>query len=135
MRRHQREFLEKVDKKIKKWKNKSKIAPPRFLEAELRRRINRELIVDDWRRSHGRVFTRKNAKLYCEDGLFGYHVPILEQEYQCYFGNKRFNPKKLLEGLNDKGQIMPGNKIKGIFAGYNGQIEWFLEKENLIIMN
>lgn len=91
----------KHDVLIKEWAGKSTKAPTEFLEAELRRRVNRALMASfrlDFKESH-----------------FPHVVELLESEYQCYFETDKF--KQTLE---------PSSWWSFTYAGCNSQIQHFL---------
>lgn len=99
--------LKSIDRIISSLSSTSKIAPPEFLDAELRRMANR-FIIRDVRFGYRDSFSIKAS--------LPEMIPKLEQEYLCYFERTKFERK-----------FQPRNDAwKFIYAGCNAQIEFFL---------
>lgn len=96
--------IEKTERAIKKQSRKSLIAPPEFLEAELRRWCTRYALfygMDSLQKFSGQDFERV--------------VETLESDYQCYFETAKFMET-----------VQPNSWWKFTYAGCNAQIEGFL---------
>lgn len=98
------QLLESLDQKIKQHSQHSTKAPVEFLEAELRRKVNRYMIC------FGPLEPRFSSDRYFEN-----NKDCIEREYQCYF-----EPKNFLENLQ------PAHWWQFTYAGCNAQIEEFL---------
>lgn len=118
--------FEELDKKITAVSQSSAKAPAEFLEAELRRYINRDLVifprycpsensaasfsrdVEDWSKALDRSQERGSLR------------EKLEREYQCYF-----KPDDIMK------ELQPAFWWKSTYAGCNAQIELFLLENGL----
>lgn len=103
--------VEEIDDLIRKESTNSAKAPTEFLEAELRRYLNRNAVVY----GDGYLSSLQDWKLPSLR-------ETLESEYQCYF-----EPKRFIKELK-KFRADPSWGWKSTYAGCNGQIEYFLEK-------
>lgn len=98
------ENLDMVEKKIKRFSQKSKLAPSEFLDSELKRFMN--------------IWALRWPE-YRNDDLFNYFLKEAEDDYLCYFETKKY--KKTLDPT----------AWWITYAGSNSQIERFLIKNNL----
>lgn len=118
--------FEKLDQQIKFVSQSSAKAPAEFLEAELRRYINRDFVI--FPRSYPREDSAAGFSKDLEDWSkeldrsqeSGSLRKKLESEYQCYF-----EPEKIIE------ELRPASWWKFTYAGCNAEIERFLLENGL----
>ncbi len=100
--------FEELEQRIKKISQNSVNAPAEFVTAELRRVLNRHIVVGEMNHS---TFSPGDLDNIREQ---------LEAEYQCYF-----EPQKFIQNL------FPSPHWKFTYAGCNSQIENFLLENDL----
>ena len=107
--------LEQLDKRIRLYASQAKSADPKFIEAELRRFVNKALLYQ-----YDNFFG--DERWIPDDAYLMHYREKLEQEFQCYFEREKF-----AEERNPSSHF----SWKSIYGASSAQVEGFAVDEGL----
>lgn len=118
--------LEVLDEKIKEYSKQSDVAPSKFLESEMRRFVNRVVIVE---KSFNEMFPMRTL----EDKYLARLKGDLEEEYKCYFEQKVFVKEiEEIEEIEQRPITFSNFDWKHIFGDSSSEVEHFVIEKGLV---